>query len=68
MSRRAAAYKVAALQRLGDEEAAKGAAAELEEIDPGFTICAFMLGECYKAETQRRALQSDLAAAGLRLE
>ena len=68
VSRRAAAYKVAALQRLGDEEAAKGAAAELEEIDPGFTICAFMLGECYKAETPRRALQSDLEAAGLRLE
>jgi TolB-like protein len=65
MSRRSAAYRVAAARHIGDSELLAAAVSELLRIDPGFRIFVFIKTEYYRDPAARDRLAADLAAAGL---
>jgi len=66
-SRRAAAYRVAALAHLGDREAQERAVRDLKTVDPAFTVSAFLSLETYKDKAITDRLAEDLARADLPL-
>jgi len=65
VTRRAAAYRVAAQAHLDDPAGLQRAVAELRAIDPEFSISGFLAFEFYKDPRFRQQLQADLRRAGL---
>ncbi|WP_428687084.1 adenylate/guanylate cyclase domain-containing protein [Roseibium sp.] len=64
-SRRAAAYRAAALAHVGDAPELEAAVRELKAVDPNFTIEAFLSAESYKDPEIPARLREDLNRAGL---
>ena len=65
LTRRAAAYNVAATLHLGDSEKIARAVEALLRIDPAFAIDKFLAGEFYRDAVYKDRLVGDLAQAGL---
>ena len=65
LSRRAAAYWVAAVTHLDDEPLLKRARGELLAIDPEFSVASFTPFESYKDERCQKQLEADLKRAQL---
>ncbi len=65
LTRRAAAYNVAATVHLGGAEEIARAVGALLRIDPAFTIAKFVAGEYYKDALYNDRLGGDLTTAGL---
>ncbi len=65
LTRRAAAYNVAATLHLGDSEKIARAVEALLRIDPAFAIAKFLAGEFYRDAVYKDRLVGDLAQAGL---
>ena len=65
LTRRAAAYNVAATVHLGSEEEIARTVGALLRIDPAFTIAQFLANEHYKDAVYRDRLSNDLSEAGL---
>jgi len=63
VSRRAAAYWVAAATHLDDKSLLKRARCELLEIDPGFNIASFAPFENYKERRYQKQIEVDLERA-----
>ena len=66
VSRRAAAYWVAAATHLEDASQLDRALSELRALDPDFSIEAFVPFELYKQPRWADQLAADLARAGLK--
>lgn len=65
LTRRAAAYNVAATVHLGGAEDIARAVEALLRIDPAFAIAKFLAGEFYKDAAYKDRLVADLTKAGL---
>jgi adenylate cyclase len=65
LTRRAAAYNVAASVHVGGAEEIARTVEALLRIDPAFTIAKFIAGEHYKDALYKDRLVGDLTAAGL---
>jgi tetratricopeptide (TPR) repeat protein len=65
LTRRAAAYSVAATVHYGGPAEIARAVEALLRIDPAFTIAKFLAGEFYKDAVYKDRLTNDLAKAGL---
>jgi TolB-like protein len=64
-SRRAAAYRVAALAHSDDRSARERAVKDLKTIDPEFTISSFLSLETYKDDSLTNRLKEDLMSVEL---
>ncbi len=65
LTRRAAAYNVAATVHLGGADEIARRVEALLRIDPAFAIAKFLAGEFYKDAVYKDRLTNDLAKAGL---
>jgi len=65
LTRRAAAYNVAATVHLGGADQIARTVEALLRIDPAFAIAKFLAGEFYKDAVYKDRLTNDLAKAGL---
>ncbi len=65
LTRRAAAYNVAATVHLGDADEIARRVEALLRIDPAFTVAKFVATEFYKDAVYKDRLAGDLAKAGL---
>ncbi len=65
LTRRAAAYDVAATVHLGGADEIARRVEALLRIDPAFTIAKFITGEHYKDAVHKDRLVGDLTKAGL---
>jgi hypothetical protein len=64
-SRRAHAYRIAALSHLENEKALNKAVEELLINDPNFSVDQFLKTECYRDDDIPGRLTTDLGKAGL---
>lgn len=68
LTRRAAAYAIAASTHTENDDATDKLVKKLMVIDPNFTVRNFMLTEFYKDESLARQLETELSSAGLPIQ